>query len=93
METDKKIQAKEDSEQKKKINEFIVDETQIKVGSHHIWLWAAIEPKHRQIIQVDISFEQNMLWCRAFVSHLIDKYAKHRIRQTWAQGISRPSGF
>jgi transposase-like protein len=32
---------------------FIIDETQIKVGSQYIWLWVAIwvaiEPKHRQI--------------------------------------------
>ena len=32
------------------ISEFIVDETQIKVGSELIWLWVAIEPESRQIL-------------------------------------------
>ena len=27
---------------RKKSNEFIIDETQIKVGSQYIWLWVAI---------------------------------------------------
>jgi putative transposase len=36
----------------KKINaiEFIIDETLIKIGSELVWLWVAIEPKHRQIL-------------------------------------------
>ena len=33
-----------------KISEFIVDETQLKVGSELIWLWVAIEPENRQIL-------------------------------------------
>lgn len=33
-----------------KISEFIVDETQLKVGSDLIWLWVAIEPENRQIL-------------------------------------------
>ena len=35
---------------RKKIDEYIVDETQLKVGSELIWLWVAIEPKNRQIL-------------------------------------------
>ena len=27
------------------ISQFIVDETQIKIGSEFYWLWIAIEPK------------------------------------------------
>ena len=42
-------------------SEFIIDETLIKVGSDLIWLWVAIEPKHRQILHIDISFERTML--------------------------------
>jgi transposase-like protein len=33
-----------------KISEFIVDETQIKVGSELIWSGFAIEPESRQIL-------------------------------------------
>ena len=40
------------SSKRKKINEFIIDETQLKVGSRYIWLWVAIEPKHRQIFRI-----------------------------------------
>jgi putative transposase len=40
---------------KTKINEFIVDETQIKVGSEMIWLGVAIEPKDKEILSITIS--------------------------------------
>ena len=43
----------------KKIAEFIVDETLIKVGSEYIWLWIAIEPENREILAVSVSKERN----------------------------------
>jgi putative transposase len=67
------------SSKRKKINEFIIDETQIKVGSQYIWLWVAIEPKHKQILQIDTSFERNMLIAERFLSSLINKYGKHPV--------------
>ena len=42
----------------------------INVGFKYIWLWVAIEPKHRQIIQIDISFERTYAYCRAIISLL-----------------------
>ena len=42
-----------------------------------MWLWVAIiEPKHRQILHIDISFERTMLFVVAerFIASLIDKY-------------------
>ncbi len=33
-----------------KIEEYVVDETLIKVGSELVWLWVAIEPENRQIL-------------------------------------------
>ena len=33
-----------------KIDEYIVDETLIKVGTEYIWLWVTIEPENRQIL-------------------------------------------
>ncbi len=78
LEMDSKIQAKETFNQKK-IDEFIIDETLIKIGSKYAWLWVAIEPKHRQILQIDISFERNMLIAERFLSSLIKKYGKHHI--------------
>ena len=34
----------------KRISEFIIDETLLKVGFEFIWLWVAIEPENRQIL-------------------------------------------
>jgi putative transposase len=64
---------------RKKIDEFIIDETLIKIGSKYVWLWIAIESKNRQILQIDISFERNMLIAERFLSSLIKKYGKHHI--------------
>ena len=72
-----KYKPKKISFKRRRINEFIVDETQIKVGSQYIWLWVAIELKHRQILHLDISFERSMLISERFLSSLIDKYDKH----------------
>ena len=74
-----KYKPKKISFKRRRINEFIVDETQIKVGSQYIWLWVAIEPKHRQILQFDISFERSMLVAEHFLSSLINTYGKHPI--------------
>jgi putative transposase len=54
------------SNKRKNINEFVVDETLIKIGSEIIWLWVAIEPKNRQILKVDISFERKYVCNRTF---------------------------
>ena len=49
------------STKRKKIDEFIIDETLIRIGSQYVRLWVAIEPKNKQILQVDISFDKTML--------------------------------
>ncbi len=64
---------------KTKVFEFIIDETQIKVGSEFIWIWVPIESKHRQILHMDISFERTMLIAERFIESLIDKCGKHPI--------------
>ena len=67
------------SSNRKNINEYIIDETQLKVGSQFIWIWIAIEPKHRQILQIDISFERTMLIAERFIASLINKFGKHPV--------------
>jgi putative transposase len=47
--------------EKKKINEFIIDETAVKVGSELIWFWVVIEPMDKEIFAIDISKERNMV--------------------------------
>jgi len=46
----------------------------IKVGFKYIWLLVAIEQKHRQITQIDISFEKDILIAKYYISSLINKY-------------------
>src|SRR3954453_4240113 len=45
-----KYNPKKLSSKRKKISEFVIDETLIKVGSEYIWLWVAVEPKNREIL-------------------------------------------
>ena len=59
------------SSKRKKINQFIVDETLLKIGSKFVWLWVAIETKHRQILKADMSFERTMLVAERFISSLL----------------------
>ena len=72
----KKITAK-----RTKIEEFIVDETLLRVGSEFIWLdWVAIEPKNKQILGLSISKERNMfIATERFISHLIKIHGKRII--------------
>jgi putative transposase len=53
---------------RKRIDEFIIDETQIKVGSEHLWLWIVIEPKTRAILHTKISKGEKYVCCRTFVA-------------------------
>ena len=52
---------------------------QIKVGSQHIWLWVAIEPKHREILGIDASVERAMLVAERFIASLINRHGKHPV--------------
>ena len=56
---------------KRRIEEFINDETLIKVGSEYIWLWVAIEFESKEIIGITISKERNMFIAERFISGLI----------------------
>lgn len=63
-----KYKPKKISTKRKKIFEFIIDETMLKVGSEYIWLWIAIESTHKEILGLSISKERNMfvaeVYCR-----------------------------
>ena len=45
---------------RRKINEYVIDETVVKSGSELIWLWVVIEPTNKQILSFRISKERNM---------------------------------
>ncbi|HZD83528.1 MAG TPA: hypothetical protein VE076_11690, partial [Nitrososphaeraceae archaeon] len=51
---------------KRRIYEFIVDETVIKVGTELVWVWIAIELKDKTILGIRISYERSMLIAEQF---------------------------
>jgi hypothetical protein len=67
---------------KRRICEFIGDETLIKVGNKLVWLWiATAEPKDKTVlgnIYINISKEYDAC-CRAFITSLVRKYQKHSV--------------
>ena len=67
------------STQRKKVSEFILDETLLKVGSELIWLWVAIEPENKQILALSISKERNMFVAERFISGLINVNGRHPV--------------
>jgi putative transposase len=74
-----KCHPKRISTKRKKIDEYVVDETLIKVGSELIWLWVAIEPENRQILALSISKERNMFVAERYLSSLVKLYGKHPV--------------
>jgi putative transposase len=64
---------------KKNIDEYIIDETQIKVGSELIWLWVVIESETKNILGISISKERNMFVAERFLSNIIENYGYHPV--------------
>src|SRR3954452_17261618 len=64
---------------RKRVSEFIVDETQIKVGSEYIWLGVAIESETKNIIAISISKERNMFVAEHFLSDIVNEYDQHPV--------------
>jgi len=74
---------------KNKTSEFIVDDTQIKVGSsEYVWLWEDIESKTRNILGISIFKGRNNMFVVAerFLSNVIKEYGEHPVSKdggTW----------
>ena len=71
---------------KRKIKEYVIDETVIKGGPELIWLWVAIEPTNKEILSFHISKERNMFVAERFLSQVVNKYGLHLISSdgdTW----------
>ena len=64
---------------RKRISEFIIDETLIKIGPTYMWIWVAIEPENKQILAVTISKERTMLIAERFIVSLINRYGNHPV--------------
>ena len=61
------------------VSEFVIDETQIKVGSEYVWLWVAITPENRRILALDVSKERNMVVAERFIAGLVRAHGKHLV--------------
>jgi putative transposase len=47
---------------KRKVLQFIIDETLLKVGeNYYVWLWIAIEPIDKIVVGIRISIERSIL--------------------------------
>ncbi len=74
-----KYQVRRISSKRKRISEYIVDETLLKIGSEYVWLWVAIEPENRQILSLSISKERNMFVAERFIAGLVKEHGKHPV--------------
>jgi putative transposase len=66
-------------QRRRKVSEFIIDETLIKVGDEFVFLWIAIEPIEKTILDLRISIERNMLIAENFIQSLVNQYGKHPV--------------
>jgi putative transposase len=67
------------SYKRRKVSEFIIDETEIKIGKNYFWIWVTIEPNNKTILGIHISIERNMFIVEQFLQGLVKKYGKHPI--------------
>ena len=75
-----KYKPKKIFERKKKIEEFIIDETLIKISSELKWLWVvAIELESKEILGISITKERNMLLAERFISSLVGIHGQHPV--------------
>jgi putative transposase len=68
------------------MSEFIVDETQIKIGKDYFWIWVALESDNKTIVGIHLSLERNMLVAEQFLQNIIKKYGRHPVSSdggTW----------
>jgi putative transposase len=64
---------------RRRVLEYIIDETMLKVGSEFVWLWVATEPENSQILALSISKERNMFVAERFIGGLIKFNGKRPI--------------
>ncbi|MGA9844218.1 MAG: DDE-type integrase/transposase/recombinase [Nitrososphaeraceae archaeon] len=78
---------------KTEIFEFILDETQIKVGSDLIWLWVAIEPESKEVLRLNISKERNMFVAERFLSNIVKEYGERPVSTDGGSWYPQASQF
>ena len=63
----------------KKIKEYIIDETAIKIGSKLTWLWIVIEPVNKEILSFHISKKRNISIAKRILSRVVNKCGSHPV--------------
>ena len=66
MELDSTLKANkamEEEKKRRKVSEFIVDETLIRVGRELVWLWIAIEPIEKVILDICVFLLKGVYTC------------------------------
>jgi putative transposase len=67
-------------QKKKKVMEFIIDETLLKVSNEYVWLWVAIEPIDKIILGIRILVERSTLTAERFIhDELSTTYGKQSV--------------
>ncbi len=56
-----------------------MDETVIRIGSQHFWLWICIESVRNFVLGIYFPEERNILVAEKFVRILVKKYGKHSV--------------
>jgi putative transposase len=64
---------------RKRISEFIIDETLVMIGSTYMWIWVAIEPESKHILAVTVSKERTTLIAERFILSLTNRYGSHPV--------------
>jgi len=64
---------------RKRISEFIIDETLVMIGSTYMWIWVAMEPESKHILAVTVSKERTMLIAERFILSLTNRYGSHPV--------------
>jgi putative transposase len=62
---------------RRRVTAFLVDETYIRIGRYEAWVWIAIEPVHRYILGVYLSYQRNIMVAEFFLRTLVKMYGKH----------------
>jgi putative transposase len=75
---------------RKKVSEFIIDETLLKVSNEFVWLWIAIEPIDKIILGIHISFERTMLLLNDFYKNWLRNTENIQFQPMEAHGIHKP---
>ena len=78
------------SPKRKTVSQFIIGETQIRVGGFELlWLWIAIEPQTQVVLRTKISKERNTFVGERFLLYMVKEYGKHPV-STDGGGIWSP---